>query len=433
MPAKSKSLSAFLPAALEVRERAAHPATHITSSIIIALFCSLIAWAWWGEIDIVAKAEGKIIPTGQVRPVQSAESGVVLNLRVSEGQKVKQGDALIELTPDLIDAELERGRIEMRIRQQRLERQHKLMNLMNLNERGLELPTLKEPLLLEAFGAYQSQINQIKRQISERQAAKRRAAQTITKLDALEPVLLERLNALERLSARGHVARLDFLTQQEAHIQLVHERLAAQNEQEQLSADIAARSSELETYKREFRSAVLGQIEQYQTEIASQHQMISQLLKRRGNLKITAPISGRVQDLSVLSAGAVLATAEQVMNIVPIDAPLEVEAWLENRDIGFVGTGDTSEIKLETFPFTKYGVLEGQVVDLSADATQTDTGLTYKARIALNTREIEVDNRIVALLPGMGVTAEIRTGRRRVIDYIFDPLMRYQNESLRER
>jgi len=121
------------------------------------------------------------------------------------------------------------------------------------------------------------------------------------------------------------------------------------------------------------------------------------------------------------------------MNIVPIDAPLEVEAWLENRDIGFVGTGDTSEIKLETFPFTKYGVLEGQVVDLSADATQTDTGLTYKARIALNTREIEVDNRIVALLPGMGVTAEIRTGRRRVIDYIFDPLMRYQNESLRER
>lgn len=430
---QSSHLSEFLPAALEVRSKAAHPAVHLTPGIIIALFSALILWAFWGEIDIVAKAEGKIIPTGQVRPVQTVESGVVMRLAVSEGQRVEQGELLIQLTPELIDAELERGRIEIRSREQLLKRKDQLLDLINLNEHGELIPLVNEPLLLQEFGAYQSHIQQRQRQIAERQAAKERSAQTIEKLNALEPVVLERLNALKRLNAKGHVARLDYLAQQETHIQLIHERLAAINEQQQLSADIAARSSELETFKLEYRANALAEIEQYGNEIAAQQQSLSQLLQRRANLAVRAPISGRVQDLNVRSAGAVLANAEQVMSIVPVDAPLEVEAWLENRDIGFVHPGNSSEIKLETFPFTKYGVLHGEVVDLSADATQTDTGLIYKARIALQSREIEIDNRVVALMPGMGVTAEIRTGRRRVIDYIFDPLLRYRNESLRER
>ena len=430
---KNEHISDFLPAALEVREAAAHPASHYTAGTIITLLVLLCAWAYWGEVDIVSRAEGKIIPLGQVRPVQSAGAGVVSEILVVEGEAVKEGEPLLRLSPKLINTELERTRIEIEHLRQLESREQRLLDYINLNEQGDLIPATGDNQLDRSFGAYQQRVMQMQRLIAERVAAQESAAQTLARLTALEPIVQEKVDALEKLQAQKHASRIAYLEQRERLIDLQHQRRASALQQQQLMAEIAARQSELEAYINEVKAEKYAAIEQYRSAIASQEQIQTQLLQRRSKLEIRAPISGRVKDLKVFSADAVISASEELMTIVPQDEQLEVEAWLANRDIGYVAPGDLTEIKLETFPFTKYGVLHGEVLDLSPDATQTDTGLIYKARIALNSSEIEVDNRIVALMPGMGVTAEIRTGKRRVIDYVFDPLMRYRNESLRER
>jgi hemolysin D len=430
---RTENLSDFLPAALEVRESAPHPASHYTAGTIITLLGLLFTWAYWGEIDIVARAEGKIIPLGQVRPVQSAEAGVVSEILVVEGEAVQRGEPLLRLSPQLIDTEIERATIEIERLRQLESRERKLLDFINLNEQSDLIPQTGDALLKRSFGAYRQRVMQMRRLIAERSAARDSAAQTLARLTALEPIVDEQVQALKKLQARKHASRIDYLEQRERLIDIQHQRRAAVLQQQQLQAEISARESELAAYMNEFKAEKYAAIEEFSSAIASQKQIQAQLHQRRSKLEIIAPISGRVKDLKVFSSDAVVSASEQLMTIVPLDGQLEVEAWLANRDIGYVEPGDLTEIKLETFPFTKYGVLHGEVLDLSADATQTDTGLIYKARIALNSREIEVDNRMVALMPGMGVTAEIRTGKRRVIDYVFDPLMRYRNESLRER
>jgi len=397
------------------------------------LLVLLCAWAYLGEIDIVARAEGKIIPLGQVRPVQSAEAGVVSEILVIEGETVKEGEPLLRLSPKLINSELERTRIEIERLQQLESREQKLLDYINLNEQGDLIPAGGDHQLERSFGAYRQRVLQMQGLIAERVAAQESAAQTLARLTALEPIVQEKVHAVEKLLAQKHASRIAYLEQRERLIDLQHQRRASALQQRQLKAEIQARESELAAYINEAKAEKYAAIEQYRSAIASQEQIRTQLLQRRSKLEIRAPTGGRVKDLKVFSVDAVISASEELMTIVPQDEQLEIEAWLANRDIGYVGPGDLTEIKLETFPFIKYGVLHGEVLDLSPDATQTETGLIYKARIALNSREIEVDNRIVALMPGMGVTAEIQTGKRRVIDYLFDPLMRYRNESLRER
>jgi len=426
-------LNDFLPAAIEVRERAAHPATHYTAATIIGLLLVLLVWAAWGEIDIVARAEGKIIPLGQVRPVQSAESGIVSKILIQEGALVESDQVLIELSPALLDTEIERVNIELESSDQQRQRQQQLLEFIDLNEHQRPLPVTNDPQLLQNYKAYHMRLIQMQRKLDERAAAKRTALQTLAKLEELEPVIKQQVVALKKLSDSKMGTRLEYLKQQESLIELQHQYKSNQASLSQFDAEIEALKSQLVAFVSETKAQSLAQIEALEAQSASLLAQLAQLEDRRSNLQVRSPISGRVKDLSIYSPGAVVAAADNLMTIVPADEGLEVEAWLENRDIGFVSAGDSSEIKLETFPFTKYGVLHGEVIDLSADATQTETGLIYKARIALNTREIEVDNRVVSLTPGMSVTAEIRTGDRRVIDYVFDPLMRYRNESLRER
>ena len=149
---------------------------------------------------------------------------------------------------------------------------------------------------------------------------------------------------------------------------------------------------------------------------------------------LTAPVAGRVQDLAISTVGGVVTDAQQLMAIVPADESLSVEVFLENKDIGFVHEGMDAEIKVHTFPFTKYGVIEGQVMTVSNDAVVDEQrGLIYRMQVEMNKRTMDVNGRLVNLMPGMMVTAEVRTGTRRIIDYFLAPLMVYRDEALRER
>ena len=149
---------------------------------------------------------------------------------------------------------------------------------------------------------------------------------------------------------------------------------------------------------------------------------------------LIAPVDGVVARLAIHTVGGVVKPAEAVMTIVPMDEQLEVEAQVLNKDIGFVEVGQPAEVKLETFPFTRYGIIEGSVIDVSSDAVQDEKqGFIYPTRVALTRATMEVNGKTVNLAPGMTATVEIKTGTRRAIEFILAPLLRYGSESMRER
>lgn len=155
----------------------------------------------------------------------------------------------------------------------------------------------------------------------------------------------------------------------------------------------------------------------------------------RGKLMtLTAPVDGTVQQLAVHTVGGVVTPAQPLMVIVPKDNPIEVEAYVENKDIGFVNPGQEAVVKIETFPFTKYGTIEAKVTHVSNDAVSDEKrGLIFPARVILARATIQVENKTVNLSPGMAVTVEVKIAQRRVVEYFLSPLMQYKDESLRER
>ncbi|BBA32640.1 HlyD family secretion protein [Methylocaldum marinum] len=151
-------------------------------------------------------------------------------------------------------------------------------------------------------------------------------------------------------------------------------------------------------------------------------------------MTLAAPVDGVVQQLAVHTVGGVVTPAQPLLVIVPRDNPLEVEAFIQNKDIGFVNAGQEAEVKIETFPFTKYGTIPAKVMQVSNDAIQDEKrGLIYAARVALSHATMVVEEKAVNLTPGMAVTVEIKTGKRRLIEYFLSPLLQYEDESLRER
>ena len=156
--------------------------------------------------------------------------------------------------------------------------------------------------------------------------------------------------------------------------------------------------------------------------------------QRHGLQILTAPLDGVVQQLAIHTIGGVVTPAQILMVIVPDNAALEVEATVQNRDIGFIHPGQEVEVKVETFLFTKYGTIPGKVISVSRDAVQDEKrGLIYPIRVALGRSSINVEGRQVELGAGMALTAEVKTDRRRIIDYLLSPIARYRQETMRER
>ncbi|MNQ98041.1 Hemolysin secretion protein D, chromosomal [compost metagenome] len=204
----------------------------------------------------------------------------------------------------------------------------------------------------------------------------------------------------------------------------IAELTAARNAAESRHAGVLAQT----------RRAMLDLQHESEQRAAALTQELKKAEQRNRLMALTAPVDGTVQQLAIHTQGGVVTEAQPLMVIVPSDAPVEVEAMLENKDIGFVRPGQEVEIKVETFTFTKYGVVHGTVTNISNDAIEDERlGLVYSARIQLRENSIQVGENRIALSPGMVVRAEVKTDKRKVIEYFLSPLQQYVNESLDER
>jgi hemolysin D len=225
-----------------------------------------------------------------------------------------------------------------------------------------------------------------------------------------------------------------YLETEQERLQLLYELRTEQRRVAQFDAALAELDARTRYVRSEFHRQTLEGIEAAERRRSIAETALAKALVRLRSRVISAPVGGVVQQLAVRNVGAIVTPAQELMVIVPHQSALEVEAVLENKDVGFVGPGQPAEIKIDAFPFTRYGTIAGRIVGLSNDAVVDQArGLVYKMRVLMGQAAMPVNDRSVPLSPGMTVTVEVKTGTRRLIEYFLSPLLRYADESVRER
>jgi hemolysin D len=436
---------AFLPAALEVQESPPSPATHWLLWLLVSLFFIGIVWAAFGEVDIVVTAPGRVIPSGNVKVVQALNIGSVLAIHIRDGQRVEAGQPLISLDPTYANAD------ESRIQRQ-------------VNDLALQMHWRKalETWLAEGLGeavalaatSYASKPDQRRAELTYRQqcgeiiarmasmkneySANRAERTTVLaekqKAVATLAVLSERVVAYKILMEKRYSAKVQYLEMQQQQTELQHSIPIFDSREQQLQETASAITQRMAATLGEIRKQNLMELTRLATEHAALEQDAIKAIKNQEQQVITSPITGTVQELAIHTLGGVVTPAQELLKIVPEDATIEVEALLLNKDIGFVNEGHSVEVKVDTFNFTKYGLIDAKVSNVSDDAVEDQNlGWVFKMRLELKQDSIQVEDKMVRLSPGMSVTTEIKTGKRRLIDFFLSPLLRYRQESVRER
>ena len=422
----------FLPAALEIQETPPSPTGRAIVWVIVVFFMVALLWGIFGQVDIVAVAPGKIIPSGRVKVIQPLEIGTVTAIHVKEGQPVRQGESLIDLDPSAVDAEI----AQLGAEQTLLKKQQKRLKwLLGTNNRPHDnLPDWNDPVLTGQWREYCDRLETLESEKRQRQAEQAAAIQQEQKLAAILPIISQRSENEQKLVDKNLFPRQQHLETEQQRLTALYDLNGQRNRVQELEQTLAVIDAQIRHTRSVFAKTNLENQEETVRKINSIEQELIKARTRQKAQHLLAPIDGIVQQLAVHTIGGIVTPAQALMVIVPQSASLEIEAYVENKDIGFVREGQRSVIKLDAFPFTKYGTLDGDIADLSDDAiTDEDKGLIYQARVSLKQTHMYIDGKPVKLAPGMAVSVEIKTGQRRLIEFFLAPLLRYKDESIRER
>lgn len=430
----------FLPAVLEVVDSPPSPLGRGILATIAVFFVIALSWSIIGQVDIIATAQGKIIPSGKVKVIQPLETGVIRAIHVHDGQSVKAGDVLVELNPTgaaADEARLKREWMTARVNMARLEAllfDEPLDVYFPPDDAPEDLVTRNRRHLESALSERNARLDAIDNEVLQRRAEMRTTQVEMKRLKMILPNVRERVEKRRELLAKGYTARLDFLELEQELIDTEQQLLAADSKLNELQAALRATTSRRDQLIAEDRRTIQDQLADISARADSLEQELIKAQDRNRLQNLTAPVDGVVQQLAIHTEGGVVTPAQELMTIVPAGDSIEIEAMVMNKDIGFVHDGQDAEIKVESFPFTKYGTLRGDVKTVSRDAVLDENqGWVYPARFNLWETEIVVGNKYVQLTPGMSVTVEIKTGKRKMIQYLLAPLQEYQDESLRER
>lgn len=454
---------AFLPAALEIVETPPSPTRRAIGATIIALFCLALIWATLGTVDIVASAPGKIIPSGRTKVIQPFETGVVSAIHVRDGQSVKAGDVLIELDPTMTEAEVDHLKSDLisaeldvaRLRAALGGRTNPLEDFHSPKDASPALIEMNRQFLISQTSEQQAKLAALDRQIAQKQAERDTITATISKLEATIPVIAQRVDVRKYLYDKELGSKLLYLNDYQDLVGQQQDLLVQKSKYHEADAAAAALVETRAQTAAEYRRTRFEELSKAEQKAAGFAQDVIKAERRTKLQALTAPVDGVVQQLAVHTVGGVVTPAQALLAVVPLDSHLEIEAMVSNRDIGFVHADQEAEIKIDTFSFTRYGLLHGKVLNVSQDAIARDKPqdksndkapgaenstsepkgqeLNYAARVSLDRTQMQVEDKLVNLSPGMAVTVEIKTGTRRIISYLLSPLLRYKQEVLRER
>ncbi len=460
----------FLPACLEILETPPSP-VRMAFILLICLFVVVaFAWSWFGRIDIVAVAQGKIQPSGRVKVIQPLETGKVAEIRVENGAYVRKGEVLIEMESG--DAHAEQNAAAAALAAWRAEAFRRRAAIdAALQGKPSEIPTIawsddipaanrlrEEKVLAGDLGQLIAVIEGLDAQMHQKEAEREHLVATVRSQNELIATLKERVDMRSSLVKSGFGAKSALIDATET---LQYQQTMVQTQKGQLDQAIA----NLGVLAKERQKAVASFIADHGQKLAEAQrqaddfeQRLAKARLKSGRLALTSPIDGVVLGLTVTTQGQVIASGDEIMRIVPADAELEIECYLANKDVGFVKPGQTAVVKVESFPFTRYGTLSAQVRRVARDAipepdaqvaegdpyrgnrnskffagAQRTQNLVFPVTLIPDKYGMLINGETVPLTPGMAVTIEVATGSRRIIEYVFSPLVEVASQAMMER
>lgn len=438
-PRRLADEQAFLPAALALQATPPHPAPRRFMLAICALFTLALLWSLIGQLDIVAVSTGRIVVSDRTKVIQPLETSSVKAIHVRDGDRVQAGQLLVELDGTAQGADASRVAQERDATQSEAARTEALLTALT---RGgapkLPVALARQPSVTTQLDAewadLQAKQSRLAAEYARRQAELSTAEQVVAKLNATLPLAQAREKDFQDLAKQGFVAGHATQDRQRERVELERDLATAHARVAEAQAALQEARSTQTSQRAEWLRTLNERRAQAQLKAGQLQEEGTKARQRQDLTRLTAPVAGTVQQLAVHTAGGVVTPAQALMVIVPDKAEVTAEVTLENKDIGFVRVGQSAEIKLEAFPFSRYGTVPATITRISADAVQDEKrGALFVATLQLQHNTLNVDGRPVALTPGMNLTAELKTGKRRVISYLLNPVQQHMDEAGKER
>lgn len=431
---------AFSPNALILQRPMPWAAARMISLGICAMALCALVFAWLAPMDIVVSSQGRVIPSGRSKVIQPLESGVVRTIAVRDGQSVKAGDLLVELDPTNAQADQSRVQRDFWDASSDVARLQAALGGAGSAKwpegTPVDVTEQQEALLISQRAEQAQRLATLDADVTRREADRDAIAASIEQLGKSLPLLRQKHAMREELATTGHIPRTGVI-ESRLELMAMEKELAVQ--ENRLREAAAGREAALQQHaqaRAEFRARAGAELnEAIRKRESARQELVKTTL--RGDLQtLRSPIDGVVQQLAVTTVGGVVTPAQPVMTIVPAGSGLEVEAQVLNKDIGHVRPGQRVINKVETYDFTRYGFIEGRVSWVGTDAVNDPKlGPVYPVRIEL--AEMHTPNTVSGsqgnVGAGMNVTADIRTGQRRMLEYFLAPMLRYKQEAIRER
>jgi HlyD family secretion protein len=442
----------FSPALLRIQEKPPAPLAGWMLRLLIGLLAGLALWAVLGRLDIVAVADGKLVPSSYLKIVQPSEQGIVKEILVREGEKVAEGQVLIRMDAALAQADLRALAADVQTRRLALRRIEAQLAGRPLVRASDDSPAhyAQAAAQMEAnVRAYENALAQEKSLLEKARSDLAAAESTKTKLEQVLPHYVEQERAFEKLQKDGFAGRVMATDKARERIEKEQDLRTQEFVMRSSRALIAQSEAKIAQITADYRRALQAERVESAMQLERASQELAKHQHRRGLLELRAPQAGIVKDLATYTAGAVVAPGTILMTLVPEGDKLVAEVWVSNHDVGFVRKGQAVKLKLAAFQFQKYGMVEGKVLHINADATEAPSAnvrsdalrgrdrpmgpLAYRALVELKAQDLIADAARYALAPGMQVSSEIHLGTRSILEYVLSPVQKAWHEAARER
>jgi HlyD family secretion protein len=438
----------FAPDIVQLQEAPPSPLPRTLFYLLSSLFLGTIAWACIARLDIIAVAEGKLVPENYLQIVQPAEAGIVREILVRDGAGVEAGQVLVRMDARVADADRATLAKDIEFRELQLRRIESELSGGAFRARSGAAPdmlTMVEQQLADRKRAYRDSLAQEHAQLEKLKQDLAAAMEISSKLSRTAPIYREQAAAWDRLAKEGFAGRLLALERERVRIENEQDTRSQERTIEGLRASIRQSEERINQVTSNYRSQLQSERVDAEAQLHRLKQELEKQARRSELLELRAPQAGVVKDLGTYTVGAVVQPGAVLMTLVPSNDALQAEVWVSNSDAGFVQANQEAQIKVQTFPFQKYGMVQGVVRRISPDTADAAKGsnegpkpevqqsFAYRTVIVLDKPHIEREGQQHALLPGMRVTAEINLGSRTVLEFLLSPIQKVAHEDARER
>lgn len=417
---------------------------------VATLFGILLVWAIFGRLDVVAAAEGRLVPKTYVKIVQPAEGGIVRDILVHEGQSVEEDEVLMRMDAALTEADERAIRNDFELKRLQLRR----IEAELAGEPMTSTPDDPSELFIQVSAQHEAHRQAYLDSIAEEQAVLdktrhelRAAEEMLYKLEETVPMYRKSAEAFKTLGKDGYFGALAVEEKRRDLIEKEQELRAQTATVASLKSMIAASEKKLAQITSSYRSALQDERVESESHFNRMREELQKIEHKSGLLALRAPQRGTVKDLATHTVGTVVSPGTVLMTLVPHDEPLNAEVFVRNEDVGFVHEGQRVKVKLAAYPFQKYGMIDGVIAHVGADAAdlgadpaqnvaqpqEAANSMRYKALVQLEEQHLDTEGQRFGLTPGMQVVADIHLGQRTVMEYLLSPVQKAWREAGRER